>query len=165
MKLEDRITTLIAICRENAESYRRAANINILIGEPDTAHFFEEIAENRLLAADALENKLRNAGKRLNPEILIAPPREGWTQPRGNETDPRSVIESCHEAEQRAAAAFEEAVQALPQEWHWILNEYSQHIHSAAAKMHTWLEGKERDEMRERSGARAASNRVRSPHN
>src|SRR5205823_3886636 len=101
------------------ESYRRAAEI--LIEEPDVAHFFEEVAENRLQAADAFENKLVHAGMRLSPEILIAPPREGWTQPTGNETDPHFVIESCHKAEERAAAAFEEALQTLPEDWHWIL--------------------------------------------
>jgi hypothetical protein len=91
MTLEDRVTQLIAICRENADSHRHAAEL--LIGEPDRSHFFEEVAENRLLAANELENKLLQAHKRLNARILTAPPREGWAQPTGNETDQCSVIE------------------------------------------------------------------------
>jgi hypothetical protein len=162
MTLEDRVTSLIAICRENSDSYTRAAEI--LVGEPDTAHFFEEIAENRLLASNALEKKLLQTGKRLNADIFTAPPHEGWTQPTGGETDPRSVIEACHEAEERAISAFDAALQALPEDWDWLLNEYSQHMRSAVAKMHAWLEGKESASKRERSGVRAAANRTRSPH-
>ena len=161
MELQDRVTQLIAICRENAESFRRAAEI--LVDEPEFAHYFEETSENRLLAADSLENKLLQNGRRLNTEILASPPREGWTRPTGNETNLVSVIEACHEAEERAVAAFEEAAQLLPEEWRWALNEYSQHMRSALAKMHAWLAGKEVGEARERGAARAASNRLKSP--
>jgi hypothetical protein len=133
------------------------------VGEPELAHFFEEVADNRLLAADSLENKLLQMGERPNADILTAAPREGWTRPTGKESDRLSVIEACHEAEERAVAAFEEAVQFLPEDWHWVLNEYSQHMHSAVAKMHAWLAGKESDVARERTGARAASNRIKSP--
>ncbi len=161
MTLEDKVTSLIAICRENADSYGRAAEI--FIGEPDVSHFFEEIAENRLLAANTLESKLLEAGKRLTPRILTAPPSEGWTQPTGHETNARSVIEACYEAQERAINAFDEASETLPEDWRWTLNEYSQHMRSALSKMHTWLDGKERDEKRPRSGARAAANRIKSP--
>ena len=73
MRLQDRVTHLIAICRENADSFRRAAEI--LLEEPELAHFFEEVADNRLLAADSLENKLLQMGERPNADILTAAPR------------------------------------------------------------------------------------------
>jgi hypothetical protein len=161
MTLEDTVTRLIAVCRVDANSYRRASEI--LVGEPEVAHFCDEMAENRLLASNTLEKKLMEAGKRPKGEILTAPLTEGWSQPTGNESDPGSVIEACHEAEERALTAFEQARQTLPEDWLWVLNEYSQHMHSALAKMHAWLQGKERGQRRERSGVRAAANRIKSP--
>jgi hypothetical protein len=80
-------------------------------------------------------------GERPNADILTAAPREGWTRPTGKEIDGLSVIEACHEAEERAVAAFEEAVQLLPEDWHWVLNEYSQHsIPRSPRCMRGWRE-------------------------
>jgi uncharacterized protein (TIGR02284 family) len=141
MTTEDKVTELIAMMRENADSYRRAAEV--LVGEPDMAHFFEEVADNREMAADAIERKLIDSGKRPNRTILTAPASEGWGRPASNETDPLAVVQACHQAEERARKAFEEALKSLPEDWRWKLNEYSQHIRSALAKMHAWLQHKE----------------------
>jgi uncharacterized protein (TIGR02284 family) len=141
MTTKGKVTELIAMMRENADSYRRAAQA--LVGEPDIAHFFEEMADNREMAADAIERKLIDSGKRPNRAILTAPLSEGWGRPASNETDPLAVIQACHQAEERALKAFEEALHILPEDWRWELNEYSQHIRSALAKMHAWPQHKE----------------------
>jgi Domain of unknown function (DUF2383) len=159
---EATITQLIAICRQSADSYHRAAEL--LVGRPDLAHFFEEIADNRILAADAIEKRLLESGKKPVAEILTAPPSEGWTRP-DSETDADTIIEICHESEERTLQALEEALRTLPEDWHWPLSEYSQHAHSALAKLHAWRQGKEAGAplKKQRAMVRAADRRRFSP--
>ena len=159
---EATITSLIAICRQSADSYRRAAEI--LVSRPDLAHFFEEMADHRLLAADAIEKRLIRSGAKPVAAVLTAPPSEGWTSPT-HETDPVAVIEICHQSEEQTQDAFQEALRTLPEEWRWELNEYCQHSRSALAKLHAWLQGKEggAPPNKQRSGIRAANQRILSP--
>src|SRR3954447_8903659 len=100
MTIEDRVTALVAITRENADSYRGAAEA--LVREPDMAHFFEELADNREMAANAIERKLIDSGKRPSAAVLTAPPSEGWRRPSSTDSDPLAVIQACHQAEERA---------------------------------------------------------------
>src|SRR4051794_28866262 len=104
MTIEDRVTALVAITRENADNYRRAAEA--LVGEPDMAHFFEELADNREMAANAIDPKMIDSGKRPSAAVLAATPSEGWRRPSSTHSDPLAVIQACHQAEERALAAF-----------------------------------------------------------
>lgn len=160
--VEDTITSLIAICRESGGTYRRAAEI--LVNRPDLAHFFEEMADHRMLAADALEQRLIRATIRPAAANPAAGPFEGWTRLE-HDSEPMDTIEICQEFEERTQKNFEQALRALPEEWRWELNEYSQHSRSALAKLHSWLEGKEggAPPNRQRRRNRAAAKRLTSP--
>jgi uncharacterized protein (TIGR02284 family) len=141
MAIEDTITTLIASARQTADGYTRAAER--LIDQPELAHFFDEQADYHHQAADTLERKLIEAGKRPKADILMAPEAQGWTLPAANDTNPKSIIEACHEGEERTAKTFQEALKELPEEWHWRIREYADNMRSAIAKLHAWLQNKE----------------------
>jgi hypothetical protein len=129
------------MCRQTANAYQEASGR--LISEPDIAHFFEEQAENRDLAAEALEKILDQDGMRPKPEELISPPTEGWTYPTDSDSTPEAIIESCHRGEERALAEYQRALGTLPEEWHFELEHLYQNTRSAVAKLHTWLDRKE----------------------
>ncbi|MGH7906945.1 MAG: hypothetical protein ACREP6_09975 [Candidatus Binataceae bacterium] len=141
MEVEDLVTNLIAACRDDANSYWRASEI--LFDQPDIAHFCEEEAQNRDLAADVLEKRLSASGKKPNPKILLAPAAEGWSQPGPGDRDVKAVIEACHTAEERTIKMFEEAEGTFPDQWRWEIGEHYQNMRSAAAKLHAWLQNKE----------------------
>jgi hypothetical protein len=141
MTIEDTVTQIVALCREESDGYRHAAEN--LVEHPEIAHFFDQQADYRDQIADRLEKQLVDSGKRLNPKILTAPPSEGWTRPAPDESNPKLVIEACHESQERTVHAFDSALKSLPDEWRWLLSEYSQNLHSALSKLHSWMQGKE----------------------
>lgn len=138
--IEDTITKLIASARQTADGYTRASER--LVDQPEMAHFFDEQADYHNMAAGTLERRLMEAGKRPNAGILSAPEAQGWTQP-ADDDNPKSIIEACHEGEERTAAAFNAALQELPEDWRWQVREYADNMRSAIAKLHAWLQNKE----------------------
>lgn len=141
MAIEDTITTLIATARQTADGYSGASER--LIDKPELAHFFDEQADYHNQTANALEAKLIEAGKRPKADLLIAPDSQGWTRPAVNETNPKSIIEACHEGEKRTAETFEEALKEVPDDWRWQIREYADNMRSAITKLHAWRQGKE----------------------
>jgi rubrerythrin len=141
MSLEESISFLVAHCRAGEQGYRRASQLMFI--EPELAHFFEEQAEARGRAAQALEHRLQAAGRKLIAQPLIQPPSEGWSWPAAQDETPEAVIESCHRGEERALRAYEQAMAEVPDDWRWELNSQYQSIRSARAKLHSWLSGRE----------------------
>lgn len=141
MALEDTITRLVAAGRMSSDCYREASER--LIDQPAIAHFFDEQADYHDLAANWLEQKLAEAGKRPVAEILESPPTEGWTRPSVNENNPKEIISACHASEELTTKVFELATQDLPGEWKGQIREYASNMRSALAKLHAWIENKE----------------------
>ena len=139
MSLEQTISDLVAHCRASEEGYRRASELMLV--EPDLSHFFDEQAQARSLAAQALEERLSATGGRLVVPTLLAPPSEGWSWPAGDDDTPEAVIASCHRGEERAMRAYEKALANLPEDWRWEVNAQYASMRSARAKLHTWLSG------------------------
>ncbi len=141
MPVDETISRLAAHCRAAQEGYRRAAELTLV--EPELAHFFQEQAQTRALAAQALEDRLRASGGKLLAQPLLAPPTEGWSWPADSDETPEAVIASCHRGEERAVRAYEQAREALPEDWRWEVSEQYATMRSALAKLHTWLQGRE----------------------
>jgi hypothetical protein len=141
MSLEETISLLVAHCRAGEDGYRRASQL--MFTEPELAHFFDEQAQARGRAAQALEDRLQAAGRKLIARPLIQPPSEGWSWPAAEDDTPEAVIASCHRGEERALRAYEEHIPEVPEEWRWELNAQYQSMRSALAKLHSWLGGHE----------------------
>ncbi len=139
--LEETISVLVAHCRAAEDGYRRASELTFI--EPEVAHFFEEQAHARALAAQALAERLRDGGGKLIARPLIQSPTEGWSWPAADDDTPEAVIASCHRGEEGELRAYEQAMGNVPDDWRWQLNEQYQSMRSARAKLHSWLEGRE----------------------
>jgi uncharacterized protein (TIGR02284 family) len=139
--LEETISVLVAHCRAAEDGYRRASELTFI--EPELAHFFEEQGQARALAAQALEDRLRDSGGKLIAQALIQAPTEGWSWPAADDDTPEAVIASCHRGEERELRAYEEAMHKMPEQWRWEINEQYQSMRSARAKLHSWLQGRE----------------------
>jgi uncharacterized protein (TIGR02284 family) len=141
MAIEDTLTDLIAHCRAGEDGYHRASRI--LLEEPELVHYFDEQAQTRGLAAWALEARLSKTGKRLRSRSLTAPPTEGWSWPATQDRTAEAVIASCHRGEERAVRAYQQALDALPDECRWEVSAQYQSMRSTLAKLRAWLEDKE----------------------
>jgi uncharacterized protein (TIGR02284 family) len=141
MRLEENVTNLIAACLDTAQAYSQAATA--LVDVPDVAHLFEEQSRSRELAIKALEDRLRAAGKQPVAGILIAPAKEGWSQPSTADSTPRAIVAACHRAEERAVEVYAQTLPTLPEDWRWEVGEQYEMMRSMLAKLHAWLEGKE----------------------
>lgn len=141
MSLEETISVLVAHCRAGEDGYRRASEKMFI--EAELSHFFEEQADTRARAAQALEDRLQAGGGKLIPRHIIAPPSEGWSWPAAEDETPEAVIASCHRGEERAVRAYEEALRTVPEDLRWPINEQYQSMRSALAKLHSWLSGRE----------------------
>lgn len=140
-ELETRISELVAQCHAAQEGYHRAAEI--LFDQPEVVHFFDEQAQARNRAAQALENRLAQTRGHLKPQELLSPPSEGWSWPAAEDTTPEAVIASCHRGEEREVQAYAQLLDDFTGEWRWEVRQQFEAARSALSKLHTWMEGKE----------------------
>jgi hypothetical protein len=62
---------------------------------------------------------------------------------RSNLGDSRVAGASCHRGEERAVRAYQQALDALPDECRWEVSAQYQSMRSTLAKLRAWLEDKE----------------------
>jgi hypothetical protein len=141
MALEETVTGLIAVARSCADCYRDGSEK--LSDQPSIAHYFDEQADYHDLAANWLEKKLVDSGKRPTAEILEEPPTEGWTRPTPDDSNPKAIIEACHTSEELTANKFAAAAQNLPSDWSEQIRSYVNNMRSVIAKLHAWMRNKE----------------------